>query len=172
MQRIAVDMDGVLSDTVEQFLAWEEKETGVRKTIEEIMGRPELEVFPNSKKYLHTKDFFRTTLVMTDSQEILKSLNEQYEVFIVSAATEFPLSLTEKQAWLNEFFPYITWQQMVFCGSKDIIQTDIMIDDHFKNLNGFKGSLSILYTQPHNAYADSGRHRRVHDWKEIATLLL
>ena len=172
MQRIAVDMDGVLSDTVKQFIAWEEKETGIRKTIEEIMGRPELEVFPNSKKYLHTKGFFRTTLVMADSQEILKRLNEQYEVFIVSAATEFPLSLTEKQAWLNEYFPFITWQQMVFCGSKDIIQADIMIDDHFKNLNSFKGPVSILYTQPHNAYADNGRHKRVHDWKEIAALLL
>jgi 5'(3')-deoxyribonucleotidase len=165
-------MDGVLSDTVRQFIAWEEKETGIRKTIDEIMGRPELEVFPNSKKYLHTKDFFRTTLVMADSQEILKQLNGRYEVFIVSAATEFPLSLSEKQAWLNEFFPFITWQQMVFCGSKDIIQADIMIDDHFKNLNSFQGPLSILYTQPHNAYADNGRHKRVHDWKDIAAMLL
>lgn len=172
MQRIAVDMDGVLSDTVAQFIAWEQKDTGIKKPIDEIMGKPELEVFPNSKKYLHTKDFFRTTSVIKDSQEIVKRLNEKYEVFIVSAATEFPQSLTEKQAWLNEFFPFITWQQMVFCGSKDIIDADIMIDDHFKNLNGFKGPLSILFTQPHNAYADNGRHKRVYSWQEIGELLL
>ena len=61
MQRIAVDMDGVLSDTVSQFIAWEEKETGIRKSIEDIMGKPELEVFPNSKKHLHTEGFFRST---------------------------------------------------------------------------------------------------------------
>jgi 5'(3')-deoxyribonucleotidase len=172
MQRIAIDMDGVLSDTVQQFIAWEEKETGVKKTVEEIMGKPELEVFPNSKKHLHTEGFFRYTSVMEDSQEIVERLNEKYQVFIVSAATEFPKSLAEKQSWLNEFFPFITWQQIVFCGSKDIIQADIMIDDHFKNLNGFNGFLSILFTQPHNAYADSGRHRRVFDWKEIAQILL
>ena len=53
MQRIAVDMDGVLSDTVSQFIAWEEKETGIRKSIEDIMGKPELEVFPNSKKHFN-----------------------------------------------------------------------------------------------------------------------
>ncbi len=172
MQRIAVDMDGVLSDTVEQFIAWEERETGKKITLQEILGKPELEVFPNSKKHLHTKDFFRTTSVIEDSQDILKQLNEKYEVFIVSAATEFPLSLTEKQAWLNEYFPFITWQQMVFCGSKAIIQADIMIDDHFKNLNSFDGKLSILFTQPHNIYADNGRHTRVHTWQDIYRLLL
>ena len=172
MQRIAVDMDGVLSDTVQQFINWEEKETGVRKTIEEIMGKPELDVFPNSKKYLHTKDFFRLASVVENSQEVVASLNEKYDLYIVSAATEFPLSLTEKQAWLNEYFPFITWQQMVFCGSKQIVQADIMIDDHFKNLDHFTGHTSILFTQPHNAYADNGRHRRVHNWQEIAQILL
>lgn len=172
MKTIAIDMDGVLSDTVKQFITWEQKETGITKTIEEITGKPELEVFPNSKKYLHTRDFFRTTSVIGDSQEIVERLNEKYQVFIVSAATEFPLSLSEKQAWLNEYFPFITWQQMVFCGSKEIIAADIMIDDHFKNLNGFKGPLSILFTQPHNAHADSGRHKRVHSWREIEGILL
>lgn len=172
MQRIAIDMDGVLSDTVHQFITWEEKETGIKKTVEEIMGKPELEVFPNSKKHLHTEGFFRYSPVIEDSQEIVARLNEKYEVFIVSAATEFPKSLTEKQSWLNEFFPFITWQQMVFCGSKEIIHADIMVDDHFKNLNSFNGHLSILFTQPHNAYADNGQHRRVASWKEIAQLLL
>lgn len=165
-------MDGVLSDTVKQFFAWEERATGVRKTMDEIMGKPELEVFPHAKRYLYTNGFFRTTEVMEDSQEILQKLNEKYEVFIVSAATEFPQSLTEKQSWLNEYFPFITWQQMVFCGSKRIIHADIMIDDHFKNLNDFTGQLSILFNQPHNAYADNGRHTRVMNWKEIAALLL
>ena len=172
MQRIAVDMDGVLSDTVTQFITWEEKETGVRRKIEDLMGKSELEAFPNSKKYLHTRSFFRTALVIEDSQQVLRQLYDKYEIFIVSAATEFPLSLSEKQEWLNEHFPFIPWQRMVFCGSKEIVQADIMIDDHFKNLDFFRGQISILFTQPHNAHADKGRHLRVHSWKEIASLLL
>src|SRR5436190_5637185 len=160
MQRIAVDMDGVLSDTVEQFTNWEEKETGKRKSMEEIIGKSEFQAFPNSRKYVFTQGFFRTAPVIKDSQEILKRLHEKFEVFIVSAATEFPQSLTEKQAWLNEFFPFISWQRMVFCGSKEIVQSDIMIDDHFKNLDFFNGQTSLLFTQPHNAHADNGRHKR------------
>ena len=172
MQRIAVDMDGVLSDTVEQFISWEEKETGIRKTIEDVTGIPEAKAFPNSKKYLHTANFFRSALVIKDSQEILYRLNEKYDVYIVSSATEFPISLTEKQSWLNEYFPFITWQQMVFCGSKEIVRADIMIDDHFKNLDFFAGHTSLLFTQPHNANADNGRHKRVNNWQEIAEMLL
>jgi 5'(3')-deoxyribonucleotidase len=114
MQRIAVDMDGVLSDTVEQFTIWEEKETGKRKNMEEIIGKPEFLAFPNSRKYVFTPGFFRTAPVIKDSQEILIRLHEKYEVYIVSAATEFPQSLTEKQAWLNEFFPFISWQRIGF----------------------------------------------------------
>jgi 5'(3')-deoxyribonucleotidase len=165
-------MDGVISDTVEQFISWEARETGRRKTMDEIMGRPEREAFPNIRNYVYTESFFRTANVVEDSQEVLKALNEKYEVYIVSAATEFPQSLSEKQAWLNEHFSFIPWQRMVFCGSKEIVNADIMIDDHFKNLDFFRGELSILYTQPHNAYADNGRHKRVHNWKDIAQLLL
>ncbi len=172
MQRIAVDMDGVLSDTVEQFTRWEERETGKRKSMEEIIGKPEFEAFPNSRKYVFTPDFFRSAPVMKDSQEILFRLHEKFEVFIVSAATEFPQSLPEKQAWLNEFFPFISWQRMVFCGSKEIIRADIMIDDHFKNLDFFKGSTSFLFTQPHNAHTGNGPHKRVNNWQEIANILL
>lgn len=172
MQRIAVDMDGVLSDTVEQFIAWEEKETGIRITMEEIMGKPELEVFPNSKKHLHMEGFFSSAAVIENSQEVVARLNEKYDLYIVSAATEFPKSLAEKQSWLNKYFPFITWQQMVFCGSKQIIQADIMIDDHFKNLDFFNGHTSLLFTQPHNMHADNGRHRRVNNWREIAEILM
>jgi len=172
MQVIAVDMDGVLSDTVEQFLSWEQRETGRRKSMEEIMGKPEIEAFPNSRKYVFTPGFFRTAQVVKDSQDVLFESYKNYEVYIVSAATEFPQSLSEKLEWLNEFFPFIPWQRIVLCGSKEIVRAEIMIDDHFKNLNHFKGETSLLYTQPHNALADKGRHRRVKDWQEIANILL
>ena len=61
---------------------------------------------------------------------------------------------------------------MVFCGSKEIVRAEIMIDDHFKNLDFFAGHTSILFTQPHNAHADNGRHKRVNNWEEIKTMLL
>lgn len=171
MERLVVDMDGVLADVYPHFFHYDEIEGGRRKTVEEVTGIPELEAFPNIRKYIYSKGFFRALVPIEDSQEILKQLNERYELFIVSAATEFPLSLEEKHAWLNEYFPYISWQQMVFCGQKHIIDADIMIDDHFRHLDRFKNR-TILFSQPHNLAKDAGRHERVNSWKEIAGLLL
>jgi len=171
MERIAVDMDGVLADTMEQFFRYDESDFGRRKTWDETIGKPESVAFPHAPQYVRSKDFFRTAPVMKNSVEILFEINKRYEVFIVSAATEFPQSLFEKHEWLNEHFPFITWRQMVFCGSKTIVEADMMVDDHFKNLDPFKG-LTILFSQPHNLLQSNKRHKRVHSWREIADILL
>ena len=171
MERIAVDMDGVLADTMEQFFQYDERDFGRRRTLDEVTGKPESTAFPSAPQYVRTKDFFRTAPVMKESIETLFELNKRYEVFIVSAATELPQSLFEKHEWLTEHFPFITWQQMVFCGSKTIIEADIMIDDHFKNLDPFKG-YTILFSQPHNLLQPDNRHKRVHGWSDIADILL
>jgi 5'(3')-deoxyribonucleotidase len=170
-KRIAVDMDGVLADVVEQFIACHERDFGQRLSREQLAGISERESFPRVRSYVYEKGFFRNAPVVPGSQEILARLNNKHEVFIVSAATEFPQSLPEKQEWLNEHFPFIQWQQMVFCGLKTIIDADIMIDDHFKNLDHFKGK-TVLFSQPHNLLRDPGRHQRVHSWQEIGELLL
>ena len=171
MKRIAVDMDGVLADCFEQFVKYEQADLGISKTITDGIGKTEDETIANARTYLYQPGFFRNMRVIPGSQEVLYKLNEAYELFIVSSATEFPQSLIEKQEWLNEHFPFISWQQMVFCGKKTMISADIMIDDHFKNLDSFKGR-TILFTQPHNQLADAGKHTRVYSWKEISRLLL
>src|SRR4051794_19485453 len=134
MEKIAVDMDGVLADVYSQYFKKYKKEFGELLSPEQVWGKSETEAFPNAKKYLMSKRFFINAPVITDSQRVLNKMNKLYEIFIVSSATEFPDSLVEKQMWLNKHFQFIGWQQMVFCGSKKIIQADIMIDDHFKNL--------------------------------------
>ena len=171
MQRLAVDMDGVLADVYEQFFRCDEKDFGKRRPLEDVVGVEERKAFPYINQYVFQKGFFRTAPIVEDSQQILEELNKIYEVFIVSAAMEFPQSLPEKLEWLGEHFAFIGWPQIVFCGSKTIVDADIMIDDHFKNLDGFSGS-TILFTQPHNQLKNEGRHRRANSWKDIASLLL
>ena len=82
---------------------------------------------------------------------------------------EFPQSLSEKLAWLEEYFPFIGWQNIVFCGYKNIVDADYMIDDHIKNLSVFKGE-SLLFTAPHNVNVEG--YKRVNTWEEVGELLL
>ena len=170
MKRIAVDMDGVLADVYRQFIAYHERETGVRLEIEELHGLPEFKAFPNGYRHANTKGFFRTVPLVPGSRDVLERLNQQYEIFIVSAAMEFPNSLDDKREWLREHFPFIHWRQIMFCGSKEIVKADIMIDDHLKNLDKFDGD-TFLFSQPHNSGLKTA-HRRVNSWEEIAELLL
>jgi len=170
-KRLLVDMDGVLADVNVQFVLFEEKETGRKLDLIALAGEAEFVAFPNGRKHVSQKGFFRDAPAMENAVDVLKILNEKYELFIVSAAMEFPTSLPEKHDWLAEHFPFIRWQQIVFLGSKTIVQGDIMIDDHYKNLDYFKGQ-TILFTQPHNEGHDDKGHTRVANWKDIEKILL
>lgn len=168
--QILVDMDGVLADVYSQFIAFEYRDSGVRLDREAMSGKTEEESFPSFDKHVRSSGFFRTASVIANSIEGLKYLNDKYNVLIVSSATEFPASLLEKQEWLNEHYPFITWQQMIFCGRKDSIKGDIMIDDHPKNLLSFTGK-RILFTQPHNMYVPDANYQRVSSWIEVMQIL-
>lgn len=170
MKQVLVDMDGVLADVYAHLIDYEYRESGLKLNLQQLYGKTEREAFPSFDKVICSKGFFRTAPLIEGSVEGLKYLNDTYKVLIVSSATEFPESLCEKQAWLNEHFPFISWKQMIFCGSKDSICGDIMIDDHAKNLNFFNGR-RVLFTQPQNIYIEDHSYERVNNWKEIMSLL-
>ena len=164
-------MDGVLADVEGQLLDWYRTKYGVTLTREDIKGRSEEELFPESgalREFLFTSGFFRTLPVMEGAVEAVKDLMKDYEVYIVSAAMEFPQSLIEKQQWLAEHFPFISWRNIVFCGDKSIIDTDFLIDDHCKNLDFCKGK-ALMFTAFHNV--NLNHHQRVNNWKEIPALV-
>ncbi|HXB91783.1 MAG TPA: hypothetical protein VNU72_05820 [Puia sp.] len=167
---IAIDMDGVLVDIETHFINWYEKEYGLKVSRESLLGKPEGEAFPEKnaiKRFIFTKGFFRTAPVMEGAVQAVKALMEQYEVYVVSAAMEFPQSLPEKRDWLYDHFPFIHWKNIIFCGDKSIIDTDYMIDDHCKNLDHFKG-MPIMFSAAHNAGIT--RHTRVNSWAEVLGL--
>ena len=169
-ERLLVDMDGVLADVYAHFIALEYSDSGVKLELKEMGGKLEEEVFRSFHKHVNSSGFFRTAPLIEGSVDGLRYLNEKYEVLIVSSATEFPNSLTEKCEWLIEYFPFISWRQMIFCGSKKYIQGDIMIDDHPKNLSVFEGK-RILFSQPHNIYVHDSGYERVSGWKDIVRML-
>lgn len=170
-KRLLVDMDGVMADPLAQYLRMHEREHGRRLDVASIVGKPEMEAFPDAVRFVTTPGFFRGLPVMEGCVEVVAQLNARYELFVVSAAMEYPTSLAEKHAWLEEHFSFLGWRQFVFCGSKTVVRGDIMIDDHFKNLDYFEGR-TLLFTQPHNQLSDAGRHERVASWADVARLLL
>ncbi|WP_020213707.1 5' nucleotidase, NT5C type [Flavobacterium rivuli] len=168
---IAIDMDGVIADVEKHYIDWYERDYGVRIDRKTMEGLMEHEAMPEKgaiMKFLTTPGFFRTVPVMEGAVEAVKDLMHDYEVYIVSAAMEFPLSLYEKHQWLAEHFPFISWKNIIFCGDKSVIDTDFLIDDHLKNLDFCKGK-ALMFTAFHNVKHNT--HQRVNNWKEIPTVV-
>ena len=175
MKRIAIDMDDVLAKTthviidrineiVQGEFTYAELMTSTNEYKQEFYNH-----YLTHNSFLWEPGFFENIPVNEDAVEVVKKLHEQYEIFIVSAATEFPNSLKEKLTWMEKHFRFITWKHIVFCGHKYMIQADYLIDDHEKNLHTFTGT-PLLYTAPHNLHITD--FKRVNDWKEIEKLLL
>ena len=173
-KRIAIDMDDVMAATAKKILALYNAHFGTSFNDQDFKNKSFQEVV-HQDNYLVIRDeifkkgFFADIEVMPDAVEVVKKLHDQYEVFIVSAAMEFPNSLQEKHDWLNQHFPFISWKNMVLCGDKSIISADIMIDDHEKNLKTFQGQ-TIMFDALHNQTVEG--YLRVKSWKEIETILL
>jgi 5'-nucleotidase len=174
MKRIAVDMDETIADALVKLRNLYENDFNRWITDDELHGKSLRDVIPPEhqdklKEYLHSEGFFRDLHVMPDSQEVLRALTQKYEVFITSAAMEFRTCFTDKFDWLAEHFPFIPWQNIVFCGDKRILQADFLIDDHARHFKRFGGQ-GILFTSPHNVH-ETG-YPRVNNWKEVEAMFL
>jgi 5'(3')-deoxyribonucleotidase len=171
--RIAIDMDDVIADCVGGFLNWYERDFGVKLSPGALRDKTIFDVVPPAhaakvRQYANTRGFFRQLATIDDSQPILRELNEKYDFYIVTLATEFKYSLEEKHDWLEEHFPFISWKKWVFCGDKSIIRADVMIDDNENNLRNFQGR-KIMFSAPHNA--SQRAFEKVDNWEQLRALL-
>ncbi|AKD56242.1 5' nucleotidase, NT5C type [Spirosoma radiotolerans] len=173
-QRIAIDMDDVMADTHAKFIQLYLEGETPRYTLEELKEKSFHELFDENEykvisERVYEPGFFRDIPVMKGAKEVIAELMQKYDVFVASAAQEFPNSLREKWDWLQEHFPEITWHNYIFLGDKSVLNTDYLIDDLPRNLHTFKGE-GLLFDALHNR--DDKQFRRMKTWQDIATHLL
>jgi len=174
MLRLTLDMDDVLADTHEKLadIVLTEFDTTLNK--EDFKVKPLRELLhpkqiTRLRRIMNEPGFFAEIPVKKDAREVVYKLSGFYEIFIATAAMEFPNSFKDKFDWLHKHFDFIPWSNIVFCGHKSIIHSDYLIDDTVRNLDAFKGE-GILFTATHNLHDKT--YRRVSDWKEVAELFL
>ncbi|HET6567092.1 MAG TPA: hypothetical protein VFG50_03945 [Rhodothermales bacterium] len=173
-KRIAIDMDEVIADTLHHQIVRYNKEFGAALTLEQLVGKEMCDAVHADHRslvasYPYQKGFFEDIPVVPHSQDVVLMLTEHYDVFVTTAAMEYPNSFMEKFEWLGRHFPFIPWSHIVFCGDKGIIAADYMIDDNAYHFEHFAGE-GILFTAPHNVH--EARYRRVDDWMQVRDLFL
>ncbi|MFF2093952.1 5'-3'-deoxyribonucleotidase [Paenibacillus sp. NPDC058174] len=173
MKRIAIDMDEVIANTAISLLNLFNQQYDQDVTKEELEGKSLIQVRPHYRKEIESfytsEAFFRSLDVVSDSQTVIVELQEQYEIFIATAAMEVPASFKAKYEWLKEHFPSIQDSHIVFCGDKSIVNADYLIDDNLNQLHLFRGE-GILYSAPHNRFATG--FTRVDNWLDVRELFV
>ena len=170
MQRICVDMDEVMADTLSEHLRRYNETFDEALTPADLAGRGLWQIAPEDRQqevraFLDAEDFFEDLPLMPGAQEVLNDLSGRFEIFIATQAMTVPNSLGPKYRWLQRHFPFIPPTNYVFCGNKSILLADYLIDDLPRNLERFKGQ-GLLFTAPHNL-ATTG-FTRVNNWQEVA----
>ena len=159
-----------MADTLAEHLRRYNQEFDEALTTEDLDGKNLWEVAPMDRQqrlraFLDAEDFFADLPLIPGSQEVLKSLVQRYEIFIATAAMSVPNSFAAKYHWLQRHFSFIPPTHYVFCGNKNILRADYLIDDLPRNLLRFEGH-GLLFSAPHNR-AVTG-FTRVNDWPEVA----
>ena len=170
MQRICVDMDEVMADTLAEHIRRYNQHFDEDVTPDDLAGKGLWEIAPPDRQqqireFFDAEDFFEDLALIPDSQSVLKDLSTRFEIFIATQAMAVPNSLGPKYRWLQRHFPFIPPKHYVFCGDKRILRADYLIDDQPRNLLRFEGQ-GLLYTAPHNLTATG--FVRVDNWLQVA----
>lgn len=170
MQRICVDMDEVMADTLSEHLRRYNEAFDEALTPADLVGKGLWQVAPEDRQaqvraFLDAEDFFEDLPLMPGAQEVLENLSARFDIFIATQAMTVPNSLGPKYRWLQRHFPFIPPTNYVFCGNKCILLADYLIDDLPRNLERFQGK-GLLYTAPHNLTTTT--YTRVNNWQEVA----
>lgn len=171
--RIAVDMDEVIADSFGRQLEIYNHRTGAnltpelvtRKGLSAVISHDHWEIFAG---ICHEEGFFADLKLIEGSHEALLELSRDHDIYIASAAMEVPSSFDGKYKWLQKNFPFIPTSQIVFCGDKNVINADVLVDDRSRHFREFRGT-GILFTAPHNA--GEAAPLRANNWNDVLRIL-
>ncbi|MGB3456962.1 MAG: hypothetical protein WBG08_07710 [Litorimonas sp.] len=166
--KIAIDMDHVMADTGGYLCDWLNARFGTDyrgETFPTLLEKTDGEVRDALEDHVKAGELMRDLPLFPDCVETIRSLNERFAVVICTAAMEYPNTMAPKLDWLAEHFPFLDSHLFVFCGYKQVMGTDYLIDDSPKHFPGFEGS-PLLYSAAHNL--DTTGYDRVCNWSEIA----
>jgi 5'-nucleotidase len=172
--RIAIDMDETIANSLKEHVRRFKVAFGVELTADDLRGKEIEDLAPAGQRAAVERmaqegSFYEDLEVMEGAQEVVRELAGEHEVFIVSAAMDVPESFSAKYRWVKKHFPFIPPGNLVFCGDKEIIDADYLIDDQARHFVGFRGT-GILFSAPHNA-KEAG-WRRAGSWEDIRRLFL
>lgn len=174
--RILIDLDDVLGNFLEAWIAELNKISGKSLTTEDITEW-NVNKFYNLEydelwKPLSEKSFWRSVTPKEDSVDCVKSLIEAGHEVYVCTNTHYSTTKVKFDNFLFRHFPFLKNENIIICRDKKMINADIIIDDNPANL--FGQEYSILFSAPHNKeWQEKGNkdYFVASSWKEVMKII-
>lgn len=171
---IAVDVDGVIIDTISEILrrynhdyndhltCVEILEWDVSKFVKPVCGK---EIF----SYFEVPDVYRSALPIENAHIgicALRAMNHRV-IFVTTAA---PGTYGVKQGILTERGYLQDGKDYIECADKSLIRADVLVDDGIHNLRAFRGE-HIIFDQPWNTNDSISGAWRAHSWLQVVRII-
>ena len=183
MKKLIIDVDDVITggeliNSINNFLNTNYTEEDSKDYyLQKLLGDREQEYFDNFENI----NLYENAKSYKDCYEVLKKLNDKYDVYFCSAFTwneahkTASFNLKHKYDFLYREFDFILPNKYIFMYDKMMINCDIRIDDKINNLGNAK--INLLYTAYHNKNITDEQLKekniiRVNNWKDIEKVLI
>lgn len=168
-KRIAIDMDETICDTMTRHLDWYNTEFQQNLTKADLYATKIYHKVPEEhrrrvRSYPDDPAFFVDIPPQPHAIDVIGELHERFDIVIATAAMEHPTSFTAKYEWLRKYLPFLSPMNFIFCGKKNVVQADFLIDDSSRHFEGFVGQ-GVLFSSPHNLL--EATDVRVNDWLDV-----
>ena len=175
--RILVDMDDTIEQLLEAWVRRANEKFGRDVSLDEITGWNVAAPYSGLTRediygVTYEPGFWSGVKPMPGAAESLKHfMDEGHEVYIVTA-TEIEHVEEKMKGLLFRYFPFLSWNQVIITGRKQLIRGDVLIDDGIHNLEG-GDYRKILFTAPHNRFYDAEANgmTRVNTWEEVVEII-
>jgi 5'-nucleotidase len=173
-QRIAIDMDETIVDTLSRHLEWYNKEFDQQVTKADLYGKKIYHYVVEDhvarvRSYPNHPEFFVDIPPLEGALEVIRELHTRYDIVIATAAMEYPTSFNAKYEWLTKYLPFLSPMNFIFCGNKGVVNADYLIDDSSRHFVDFKGT-GILFSASHNLL--EAAEKRVNNWQDVHAMFL
>lgn len=172
---LAIDVDGVVADTMVAILHRYNRDYDDRLTLEDIKAYGvEKFVKPqcgsNIYRYFEDANLYNSIFPIVDSHYGITSLRLMGHHRVVFVTTPSPGTNGKKLAWLK-FYGFLRHDvDYVECHDKSLIRADVMVDDKISNLAGFTGE-RIIFTQPWNKQDSVTNSYRANGWPDVIQIV-
>lgn len=175
--RIVVDIDDVLNELCKCWVETLNERYNCFVRHEDITDWNIKRFFPELTEQevygvLLDENFWKTVTPKQDAmQYMMKLYQDEYDIYLCTS-THYNNIKVKFENIVQKYYPFISWEKVIIAHNKQMIRTDVMVDDAVHNL--IDGEYyKILMSAPHNANCNVEEYgiHRANNWQEVYEMI-